>query len=220
MHYGSMIHIDDIVVELNGRTVLEDLSLMVAAKEKVVISGESGSGKTTLLRTLIGRHLPTKGQIAISKKPMVPEKLAAIRKLLYYLPQEITPLGGETVLDFLKMPFSLSVNRPNRFDADKCNALFEKLRLRSHVMAAKLGELSGGERKRVGLVQALLLDRPILLLDELTSSVDAENRGKLVDVVLSLNQTTVLAIAHDTSFIERVKRHVVLKAGRIEEPGG
>jgi putative ABC transport system ATP-binding protein len=212
-----MIVIDDISITLNGLTILSHLSLRVHAGEKAVISGESGSGKSTLLRTLIGRHRPETGTLSIAGTRLVPENLRTIRSRIFYLPQEIVPLGDETVRDFLALPYTLAVNRGARFSKEKAEALFDTLRLKPHLMTSPLATLSGGERKRVGLVQAMLLGRPILLLDELTSSVDEDNREKLVDTVLGLKETTVSAVAHDAYFMARATRRLVLSNGHIEE---
>ena len=213
-----MIEIDGLTVELSGRTILQNCSLHVKENEKLAISGASGAGKSTLLKTLIGRHRPEKGKIVIDGTPLIAPNLNMIRSRLFYLPQSIQPLGDETGRDFLSMPFSLSVSRGRLFDKVRAETLFDTFGLKRHLMDSRLLEMSGGERKRLGLIQALLLDRPILLLDELTSSVDERNSEALVDAVLGLTDTTVVAITHDGALMERAERHVVLHNGHIE-PG-
>lgn len=212
-----MIQLENIDVALGGRSIIKHLDLHVKAHEKTVISGESGSGKSTLLQTLLGRYRPDQGSISIGGMPLRPENLTAIRETLFYLPQDVTALGDESVEDFLKAPLALAVNRTRKFDASRVASFFDLLGLRRDISTTNLANLSGGERKRMGLIQGLLLDRPLLILDELTSSVDEENREKLVELVLSLPRTTVLAIAHDSYFMERAERHLILKNGRLEE---
>ena len=211
-----MIRLENLEVKLGGRTILNRLHLHVRAREKTVISGQSGSGKSTLLQTILGRYRPTQGEIAIDQLTFCTENLTAIRSKLFYLPQDIAVLGDETVSEFLEAPLCLAVNRGLRWDEGRVATLFDALGLRRQLISARMGNLSGGERKRVGLIQGLLLDRPILLLDELTSSVDEENRETLVRFVLSLTGTTVLAIAHDRYFIEHAERQLVLNDGRFD----
>ena len=212
-----MLEVSGITVELDGRPVLSDLSLSVGRNDIVAVSGESGSGKSTFIKTLFGLHRPRTGTIVINGKTLTAENLASIRALLFYLPQDILPIGDETVREFLAMPFQLQVNKTRTFDDNRAKALLDALRLKSHLWETRLQNLSGGERKRVGLVQALLLRRPLLLLDELTSSVDERNRDALVDMVLGLEETTVIGVTHDVAFMGRASRHVVLWHGRITE---
>jgi len=215
-----MIALDSVTVELSGRTVLQDCSLWVARNEKVAVSGASGAGKSTVLRTLIGRHRPQSGRVVIDDKPLTIQNLSVIRSQLFYLPQDILGLGDETALEFLKMPFRLSVNRKRRFEKSRAASWFEALGLKPHLFESKLKEMSGGERKRLGMVLAALLERPIWILDELTSSVDEDTAKVLVDTVLGLRDTTVIAVTHDTTFMQRAGRHVIVRDGRIEDADG
>lgn len=208
-----VVEVAGIEVTLGDRPILRNLHLCLRQNEKWVISGESGSGKSTLLKTLIGRVRPSRGRIAICGETLTAASLTAIRARMCYVPQEIQCLGDETCREFLAAPYALAVNREARFTLERAHALFDTVGLAHRLMEHRLRDLSGGERKRLGIVSALLLNRPILLMDEPTASVDEENRQKLGDAILGLRDTTLLAVSHDAGLVARAARTAVLEAG-------
>jgi putative ABC transport system ATP-binding protein len=214
-----VIEMTGVTVALGDRHILRELDLSLWERDRLVISGESGSGKSTLLKTLIGEHRPLEGDIAFGGKPLDTATLQAVRSRTCYLPQDIQPLGDETCRDFLAAPFSFAVNRHARFDLARARERFEALGLKSHLMESRVRDLSGGERKRLGVVMALLLGRPLLVLDEPTAAVDEENRLRMIEVVLGMPDTTVLAASHDADLLSRATRRAVLRDGRVEEAG-
>jgi putative ABC transport system ATP-binding protein len=214
-----VIEMTGVTVALGDRDILRELDLALWERDKLMISGESGSGKSTLLKTLIGEHRPLRGDIAFDGKPLKAATLAAVRSRMCYLPQDIQFLGDETCRDFLAAPFSLAVNRQARFEPQRARELFDALGLKSHLMESRVRDLSGGERKRLGVVLALLLGRPLLLMDEPTSAVDEENRLRMLEVILEMPDTTVLAVTHDAELLSRATRRAALRDGRIEEAG-
>lgn len=212
-----MIDIENATVTLGGRAILNQLTFALPAGMKAALSGLSGSGKTTLLRVLIGRQHLNEGIVRIDGKSFVPANLAAIRAKTFYLPQDIRPVGDETVAAFIAEPFQYIVNRKLGFKQDAVSAHFENLRLRPALLNAKFHELSGGERKRVGIVRCLMLKRPIVLLDEPTAGVDEENRNLVLESILGMTDATVLAVSHDADFNDRVDRSWELRDGQVRE---
>jgi putative ABC transport system ATP-binding protein len=210
-----MISLTDVDLDLGGKPILRGVSLEVAAGEKVALLGESGSGKSSLLKVLIGQHRPQRGSVALCGLPLVPEHLPAIRARLCYLPQEVRPIGEETAREFIDFFFGFGVTRAVAPGEPSVFALLARFRLKPELLSSKLTALSGGERQRIGLVRGLLLGRAVLLLDEVTSAVDTENRRLIVEHLLGLEQATIVAATHDPLFIERADLRVELRGGRI-----
>lgn len=198
-----MITIHSLSVTLGDRQVLRDFSCAIERHRKAVIFGESGSGKSTLLKTLIGMYLPEQGEIFIGGMPLSPENLSSIRGMMYYLPQDIVPHGEETTEEYLRYPFSFAVNRGTPFPKNKLEKLLDALHLKKELLARPLYKLSGGERKRVGILLGLLLSRPLMLLDEPTAGVDTSNRDALTRLLFGQNSSTVIAVTHDESLISK-----------------
>ena len=215
-----MIRINSITITLGGQTILKDLSLRVASGEKIALFGESGSGKSTLLKALIGMHIPQSGQISLGGMDFAPENLTKIRKQVFYLPQDITPQGDETVMEYLKTPFGLAVNKSTQFPKDQLNALFASLRLKESLFDQPLYALSGGERKRVGLLAGLLLNRSIFIADEPTAGVDPANRDVIGAMLFGGNDKTVLAVTHDEALLAMADRTIEMPSRRIEAGKG
>lgn len=211
MEKMTVIQIDKITVTLDRQPILKDFDLQIKEGEKVAVLGASGAGKSTLLKALIGMHVPVRGSILIAGLPFTPKNLAAIRRRVFYLPQDIVPHEEETVQQYLQYPFGLAVNKNQHFPTEKMNELLEKLRLKSVLLAQPLYKLSGGERKRVGLLQGLLLARPLIFADEPTAGVDAANRELIGDLLFDNSDTTVVAVTHDDALIARSDKKVEMK---------
>jgi ABC-type multidrug transport system ATPase subunit len=218
-----MIDLEDIELELGGKVVLRGVSARVLAGDKAVIHGESGSGKTSLLKVLIGLNRPSRGKVLIDGAPLSPETMRSIRSRTFYMPQEVRPIGEETAAVFLDFFFGFASTRRGKPSREELLAALERFRLGPELLESKLSDLSGGERQRMGLVRGLLLKRELMLLDEVTSAVDEENKRLIVEHLLGLEGVTIVAVTHDPRFIEGASLRIELNAGevvRIERPGG
>lgn len=210
-----MIELDGICLTLGGREVLRDVSLRVRPGQTCALGGDSGAGKTSLLRVLLGALRAHRGRVRVASLALEPANLAQIRARQFYLPQQIRPRGDESVAHYLELPFSLRVNRGLRYDAGRARELARQLRLADGALEQRMAELSGGERRRVGLLRGLLLDRPLMLLDEPTGAVDADGRAAVVELLLADEARTVLAATHDEALTARADIRARLDAGRL-----
>ncbi|MFH1532040.1 MAG: ATP-binding cassette domain-containing protein [Pseudomonadota bacterium] len=214
-----MIRFEDITIRFDGRTVLHRASLALAPGEFGVLSGESGSGKSTLLRIAVGIEAPAEGRVFLGGDLMAPENLPAIRGKVAWVPQHVTSLPGETAREFIDAPFEFKRNRPLRPDRQEVIEALERLHLDARILGQAMEDLSGGERQRLALARVLLLRRPLLLLDEVTSAVDADNRSRILDALRGLDGVTCLAVTHDPRFTEAADRRFRLDRGAVVEEG-
>ena len=203
-------------------TVLKGISLKAKAGQKIALAGPSGAGKSTIVQLLMRFYDPDSGILKVDGKPLPEFDIRHLRKHVGIVPQEVILLGGS-------IRENIAYGRPNATDqeikdaADKANALefIENFPEGFETLVGDRGvKLSGGQRQRVAIARAILKDPEILILDEATSSLDAESE-KLVQDALNLlmeNRTTII-IAHRLATIRNVDRIYVIDDGKIRESG-
>ena len=205
--------------------VVRDVDLEVRAGEVVGLVGPNGSGKTTLVRVASRAARPRSGQVhvrGIDLYSMSPREAA---RLVAVVPQEVAPAFSFTALEVVSMGRSPYLSRWGGGRPE------DWVRVRSamaathvqHLGDRPVDELSGGERRRVVLAQALAQDAPVLLLDEPTTHLDTSHVLELLAIVRRLARrqgTAVLAIHHDLNLASAsCDRLVVLDRGTVVAEG-
>ncbi len=183
-------------VAFTSTPLFEGLSFSIAAGEHVALTGPSGTGKSTMLRCLLGLVEPTSGEIAVCGETLNPHSVWKIRRQIAFVPQE-ADLGRGTARAFIDRPFQYRANASRGDNRDRLPALLDSVGLDESLLASDLGSLSGGEKQRVALVSALLLDRPILLLDEVTSALDRESAARVQALLANLKDKTIVGVVHE-----------------------
>jgi putative ABC transport system ATP-binding protein len=199
-------------------TVLDDVSLDVAAGEAVAVAGPSGSGKSTLLGLVAGLDTPSSGTIVVAGVEVTrlgENALARFRReTLGYVFQSYHLIPTLTAAENVAVPLDLAGAAAVSARARELLAGMG-LAERAHHYPA---QLSGGEQQRVALARAMALDPPLLLADEPTGNLDSATGAAIVDRLFALNRergTTLVLVTHDTALAERADRVVSLRDGRI-----
>jgi ATP-binding cassette subfamily B protein len=203
-------------------TVLREFSLQAKAGQRIALVGPSGSGKTTTVSLLFRFYEPTTGEIRIDGQPTREMPLSLLRRNLALVPQEVLLFGGS-------IRENIAYGKPGATEeeiiqaAKQANAhlFIEKMPEGYDTLVGERGtQLSGGQRQRIAIARAILADPAILILDEATSSLDAESERLVQDALDKLmeNRTSII-IAHRLSTVRRCDQILVLSGGTIVERG-
>jgi len=202
--------------------VLKEVSLHIRSGQKIALVGHSGAGKSTITTLLLRYYQPQSGKITISGTDIEALDLKELRKHIGIVPQEVMLFGG-TIAE------NISYGKPGASPAEirdaarKANALefIERFPEGFETLVGERGvKLSGGQRQRIAIARAILKDPRILILDEATSSLDAESERLVQDALdeLMKNRTTII-IAHRLATIRKVDYIYVIGDGKIQEVG-
>lgn len=202
---------------------LQDVSLAVAPKERLVIIGPSGSGKSTLLRSINRLEEIDKGEILVQGENINdPRKnINLMRRNLGMVFQQFNLFPHKTVLQNLTMaPIRLLKLRADEAEA-RALALLKKVGIsdKANVYPATL---SGGQQQRVAIARALAMQPSIMLFDEPTSALDPEMVGEVLDVMVTLAEEgmTMVCVTHEMGFARTVADRVIfMDHGQIVEAG-
>lgn len=209
---SDALRISDVSISYDSTPLISSFSLTLKGGEKVILTGDSGTGKSSILRTILGFVLPTRGTICVNDTCLAEDTVWEIRRQTAYVPQDPRALPG-TVDAFLRHPFTFAANAALRDNLTHIPALFDTFNLSVTLREKEYSSLSGGERQRVAFIAALLLDRPLLLLDEVTSALDETNAKAIASFLSARTDTTILAVAHDAQRLTFADRVVPLSTG-------
>lgn len=190
-----MIEYKNIDLKLGDKEIFKDFSLKIANGEKVLFNAPSGTGKSTLVKMLLGFLKPNKGSIHLNGQTLSKSTCHSIRCQCAYVSQDVD-LPELSIQDLLDRIFDFKCNRSlvcHQSDIEKTLDFFD---LAPSTIHQNVKDLSGGERQRLGLALCQLMDRPIWLLDEVTSGLDKTLKHKVYNMVMESDKT-VLIISHD-----------------------
>lgn len=222
------VAIDGVAKRFGRRTVLDGVSLAVAAHETVAVIGPSGGGKSTLLRAINGLTTFDAGEIRVGPHVLQPGNGRTNAEASH----EVRRLVGMVFQDFQLFPHLTAlgnlVEAPRRvLGLSRAEARDRAMDLLARVgLADRAGayprELSGGQKQRVAIARAMAMQPRGLLCDEITSALDPELKGEVLAVLEALKREglTLVVVTHEIGFARRAAdRIVVLDAGKVIEEG-
>ena len=201
---------------------LKHINLVVRPGEKIGIIGRSGSGKSSLAKLLVGLYQPDDGSLLVDGVDIRQIDVSELRHNIGYVPQDIQLLAG-TLRDNL-VSGARYVDDEMVLQAAELAGVHEFARLHPQGYKLQVGErgqnLSGGQRQNVALARALLLNPPILLLDEPTSAMDNTGEERLKQRLQAvIEKKTVILVTHRASLLSLVDRLLVIDRGQILADG-
>lgn len=198
---------------------LRNINLELQAGKILAIVGASGAGKSTLVDLLLGVLNPTRGEIQISGMSPL-EAINIFPGEIAYVPQEVSITNG-SIRENISMGYDVKhFTDEEIFDALKVAQLDDFVSQSEFGLNSQVGDrgtnLSGGQRQRLGIARALVSKPQLLILDEATSSLDAESEAKISEAILKLKgHVSVVLVAHRLSTIQHADTIVFLKDGSV-----
>ncbi len=204
--------------------MLDGVDLRIDRGEMLGLIGPSGSGKSTVLRALVGLLPSVRGRVVLDGVPIDYGSQAAIRRMrdrVAIVFQQFNLFQNMTALQNVSIAPIKVKRRPRAAALAEAERLLDKVGL-GHKLTAYPDELSGGQQQRVAIARALALKPDILLLDEVTASLDPELVSEVLDTIrtLSADGMTMLIVSHEMGFIRQAASRVAfLAGGRVVEEG-
>ncbi|MEU8071827.1 MULTISPECIES: ABC transporter ATP-binding protein [unclassified Micromonospora] len=197
-----------------GQRVIEDLTWQVPAATRTILLGPNGAGKSTLLRLLAGIHRPRKGRVFVADEQGRRTDGRGLRRRVAWMPQDVTAIRGLTVLEQITYAGWLGGLRESEARR-RALAAVEQVAL-AEKSAARAETLSGGQLRRLGLAEALVLQADFLLLDEPTAGLDPVQRANFRRVLLDLPSCGLVVSTHQIDDIADVfDRVAMLVRGKV-----
>jgi putative ABC transport system ATP-binding protein len=210
---NDILVLDDIHYQIGDAVILDSVSFTLKPGEFKLIAGPSGCGKSTLLKIVSSLISPTRGCILFDGQSIDDIAPEEYRKQVSYCFQ--TPsLFGATVYDNLALPYQIRKLKP---DEQKMQRDLERLALPGNMLKKGINELSGGEKQRITLIRNLQFMPKVLLLDEITSALDEDNKrnvNALIHRLVAEQGLAVLWVTHDKDEISHADDVITLPFNR------
>ena len=207
---------DQVSLKINDQPILSSISFSSEQGEIIGLAGPSGSGKTSLLRMMNLMRSPTQGSILYKNRDLAQFDPVLLRREVGYVMQKPYLFDG-TVQDNLEYAYRVWGQTPKQ---PEILSYLERVNLPALILKKTKSEMSGGEQQRVALVRSLLAKPQVLLLDEVTASLDEENTILLEEMIRSEwadKSLTVFFISHQSEQLRRLASTVLyVKKGILE----
>ncbi|MDF7798981.1 ABC transporter ATP-binding protein [Pontiellaceae bacterium B1224] len=210
-----MIKFKDITLKVHQQTLLDQVCLQVKPGDKLVIRGPSGSGKSSLLKCVVGAFPLAEGSVRVGDLTLTPQTVAKIRSRLAFIGQEPV-LGADRVREALLLPFTFKAHQRSLPAEELVFQTMEQLHLEPSILEKQAKRISGGEKQRIAIARALLLNKTVFIADEITSALDPESK-QAVMTALFRPEITLLSVSHDPEWIEAGTRIIDIEEHRLVE---
>jgi len=195
-----MIRFEKVSIDFNNKRIISNFNLVINKGEKVLFRAPSGKGKSSLLKAVLGFTPLSEGIIFIDEEPITEKTAFDLRNKVAYVSQDVD-LRPIVVSDYITEIYNYKYNKHLLYDQSQIEALFNYFELELSLQDKNVKDLSGGERQRLGIIIAFLLNREILLLDEVTSGLDVDLKQKVLEYIKKISVTAII-ISHDEIWMD------------------
>lgn len=209
----NIFQIKHLFYKVGETTILKDINLEIQKGKYITVVGPSGSGKSTLMRILASMISSTSGEVIFDGKSIETYDPILYRQKVSYAFQQPT-LFGKTVRENLEFPFEV---RKEEVDENKIIDYLKMVNLDESYIDKSVNDVSGGEKQRIALLRNLLFPPEVLITDEVTAGLDAENKGIVHKMLNQFNQRglTILRVTHDETEIDAAADKITIRKGEL-----
>ncbi|WP_195701324.1 ABC transporter ATP-binding protein [Companilactobacillus futsaii] len=209
----KIFQVKHLFYKVNETTILKDINLDIQKGKYITVVGPSGSGKSTLMRILASMISSTSGDVIFDGKSIETYDPILYRQKVSYAFQQPT-LFGKTVRENLAFPFEV---RKKEVDEAKIIDYLKMVNLDETYIDKSVNDVSGGEKQRIALLRNLLFPPEVLITDEVTAGLDAENKEIVHKMLNQFNQRglTILRVTHDETEIEVAADKISIRKGEL-----
>ena len=221
--FNEKIELKDISFSyIEGKKVLNSVSLVIKKGEKIAFTGESGSGKSTLIDIIIGLYKPESGAIEVDNRVLNEKNVKSWRTKIGYIPQTIYLFDGTVAQN---VALGEKIDKSKMIDVLKQANIWDFLKEHHQGLETKVGEggvkLSGGQKQRIAIARALYSNPEVLVLDEATSALDNKTESKIMNEIYKVSKDkTLIIIAHRLSTLDKCEKVYRLVNGKKLEVCG
>jgi peptide/nickel transport system ATP-binding protein len=225
---GTAIQVSSLIAGYGPKEILHDVTFGVPRGECTAVVGESGSGKTTLARCLVGLHSNWKGEIKFDGEPLRngarERPREQLRRMQYIFQNPFGSLNPTmTVTENIEEPLRHFENLSRRDRRAKALGILDAVNLGKDFADVLPSRISGGERQRVAVGRALIVEPEVLVCDEITSALDVSVQALLIEQLRDLQLQrglTMVFITHNLAVVRSIAQNaIVLQTGTIVEAG-
>lgn len=211
----AILKLQNVAYQVGQKQILQNISFKIEDGAFLTLIGPSGAGKSTILKLIANLISPTSGKIFFREKDIMTIDPVTYRRSVSYCFQQPS-LFGEKVVDNLSFPYEI---RKQAVDRERILRLLHDVSLEADYLDKDITSLSGGEKQRIALIRNLIFLPKVLLLDEVTTGLDGDNKAIIHQLIERVHQqgVTVIQVTHDQGEIDKAQNIIKIKKGGILE---
>lgn len=208
----AILKLQNVAYQVGQKQILQNISFKIEDGAFLTLIGPSGAGKSTILKLIANLISPTSGKIFFREKDIMTIDPVTYRRSVSYCFQQPS-LFGEKVADNLSFPYEI---RKQAVDRER---ILRDVSLEADYLDKDITSLSGGEKQRIALIRNLIFLPKVLLLDEVTTGLDGDNKAIIHQLIERVHQqgVTVIQVTHDQGEIDKAQNIIKIKKGGILE---
>lgn len=197
-----MIEFRNISLSFQGKSIFENFNEEIPAGAKISVGGASGRGKSSLLKLIQGYHIPDSGKIIIDSEEIDSKSIHQLRKKMAWIPQNINlPVNnGADLIELMEVAKHM----------ETIEQYLKMLDLEGAILDQDFSTISGGQKQRIVISIVFSLGKPIVLMDEPTSSLDEKSIANLLEIVNTMESTTIVSASHNKTWLDHSDKVIEL----------